>query len=29
MEVNQKESVLMVHTHDEGKWKRVHNSKYG
>lgn len=28
MELNQKESVLIVHTQDDGKWKRVNNSKY-
>jgi len=28
MELNQKESALMVHTQDDGKWKRLNNSKY-
>lgn len=28
MELNQKESALIVHTQDDGKWKRLNNSKY-
>jgi len=28
METNQKESALIVHTQDDGKWKRLNNSKY-
>jgi len=28
MELNQKESALLVHTQDDGKWKRLNNSKY-
>lgn len=29
MEISQKESALIVHTQDDGKWKRLNNSKYG
>lgn len=28
MELNQKESALIVHAQDDGKWKRLNNSKY-
>jgi hypothetical protein len=28
MELNQKESALIVHTQDDGKWKSLNNSKY-
>lgn len=28
MELSQKESALIVHTQDDGKWKRLKNSKY-
>lgn len=28
MEINQKESALIVHKQDDGKWKRLNNSKY-
>lgn len=28
MELSQKESAIIVHTQDDGKWKRLSNSKY-